>query len=356
MGGFQASFPTASLPLARPAPSGMVPFVSRKPDGQEVESTSNKGARMNQMSKFQRSWILFKSSVRIILQNKILLVFPILTLTLSFFILLFFLAPVALQKTGHGYVELDHWTAVGRTLFTSTAPPAPGAAEELQLKPLGIVYAYSLYFVCMFLATFFNVAFYHEILAALKGGSISISRGLGFALSKWKSILLWSLFAGLVGAIIRAIEEKLSFVGRFIVGLLGTAWSVACVFVIPVIIVEETTVNPFIMLKRSALTLKKTWGESLIGYVGLQFGSLLIFFISLFWFGAAIFLSVKLENYWILAVAGASWLVGVTAFAYLTSVAGQVYRCALFLYATEGTIPEPYNLELLQMAWKMKKS
>lgn len=311
---------------------------------------------MNQTSKFQRSWILFKSSVQIILQNKLLLIFPVLTLVLSFLILLFFLAPVALQQTGHSYGELDHWSAVGRTLFSSTPPQAPGGSEELHLKPVGLVYTYALYFVCMFLATFFNVAFYHEILAALKGGAVSLSRGLAFALSRWKSILLWSLFAGVVGAIIRAIEEKLSFVGRFIVGLLGTAWSVACVFVIPVIVVEEATANPLNMLKRSALTLKQTWGESLIGYVGLQFGSLLIFFASLFWFGVAIFLSVKLDNFWILAAAGASWLVGITAFVYLTSVAGQVYRCALFLYATEGTIPEPYNLELLQMAWKTKKS
>ena len=297
-----------------------------------------------------------RMSVGIILRNKILLVFPILTLTFSFFILLFFLAPVALQKTGHAYGEWSHWSAVGQSLFSSTAPATPGAQEDWHLKPLGIVYASILYLVCMFLATFFNVAFYHEILAALKGGAISISRGLSFASTKWKSILLWTLFAGLVGLIIRTLEERLSFIGRFIVGLLGTAWSVACVFVIPVIIEEETSVNPLHMLKRSALTLKKTWGESLIGYVGLQFGSLLIVLISLVWLGAAIFLSVKLENFWILAAAGAGWLVGITAFAYLTSVAGQVYRCALFLYAREGTIPEPYNLELLQLAWKRKKA
>src|SRR5258708_73054 len=49
---------------------------------------------------------------------------------------------------------------------------------------------------------------------------------------------------------------------------------------------------------------------------------------------------------WLLAAAGLVWLVSMIAFAYLTSVASQVYRCALFLYASEGTIPEPYSLEL----------
>jgi len=206
----------------------------------------------------------------------------------------------------------------------------------------------------MFLATFFNVAFYHEIMKALKGQSVSIRAGIGFACAKWKPILMWALFAGLVGLIIRTLEEKLSFFGQFIVGLIGLAWSVASVFVIPVIITEETTVNPVTMLKNSALTLKKTWGESLIGYLGLQFGGLLILLGSVVLFAGAIATSIWLNNFWILALSGLFWLMAVFTFAYVTSVASQVYRCALFVYASEGTVPEPYNLELLQMAWKVK--
>jgi hypothetical protein len=72
--------------------------------------------------------------------------------------------------------------------------------------------------------------------------------------------------------------------------------------------------------------------------------------------GGALAVSIWLNNYWILAVAGVVWLMGIFAFAYVTSVASQVYRCALFVYASEGTIAEPYNLELLQLAWKIKKS
>jgi hypothetical protein len=42
--------------------------------------------------------------------------------------------------------------------------------------------------------------------------------------------------------------------------------------------------------------------------------------------------------------------------AYVSGVAGHVYRCALFKYATEGAVPEPYSQDLLDMAWKVKKS
>jgi len=59
-----------------------------------------------------------------------------------------------------------------------------------------MVYLAFLYFVSMFFATFFNVAFYHEILVALAGQSVSIIRGLKFAGTKWKAVLMWALFAG----------------------------------------------------------------------------------------------------------------------------------------------------------------
>ena len=41
---------------------------------------------------------------------------------------------------------------------------------------------------------------------------------------------------------------------------------------------------------------------------------------------------------------------------YLTGVASQVYKGALYLYAAEGVIPAPYSREMLDMAWKFKKS
>src|SRR2546423_712526 len=126
---------------------------------------------MNPMSKFQRSWMLFKSSVFIVVKHKKLLLFPVLTLFLTGIILLFFLTPIALQKTGHSYGEFAHWKSVGQTMFVEDSAPAHqggrSTSVDLHLKPLGMVYAGGIYFVSMLLATFFNVAFYHEILKAL---------------------------------------------------------------------------------------------------------------------------------------------------------------------------------------------
>ena len=307
------------------------------------------------MNKLRRSWILFKCSVSIVLQNKKLLVFPILSFIFTMMILGFVITPVAFQPTGHSLGEGAHWKAVANTLFVAKSTAANPGRTDVTLKPVAVGISIGIYMVSMFLATFFNVAFFHQILQALRGNAVSVQAGLRFAISKISGIAMWSLFAGVIGLIIKTLEERLDLIGRIIMKLVGTAWSVASVFVIPVLIVEPS-INPVTVLRKSASTLKKTWGESLAGYLGLQFGGFLVLGFSILFIGGAIFASVALNNFWILAGAGIAWIFALIAFGYLTSVASQVYRCALFVYASEGTIPQPYNSELLEMAWKMKKA
>ncbi|HTG44423.1 MAG TPA: DUF6159 family protein, partial [Verrucomicrobiae bacterium] len=247
------------------------------------------------MEKLKRSWLLFKSSVHVITHNKTLLVFPILSFCLTALIILFFLTPVTFIKTGFRYDQLEHWKAVGQTFFTTHEVIKhvgdTRTSSELALKPMGMVLAGSLYLLCMFLATFFNVAFFHQIMSALRGGTVSVREGLKFAVSKLPSIILWSLFAGVIGLIIKTLEERVGLLGRIVLRLIGTAWSVASVFAVPVLILDPTK-NPIEILKKSALTLKKTWGESLAGYLGLQFGGGLVLIISLFFLGGAVALSI----------------------------------------------------------------
>jgi hypothetical protein len=169
------------------------------------------------------------------------------------------------------------------------------------------------------------------------------------------SILAWTLLAGAVGWIIRKIEERLPFAGRIVMGLIGMAWSVAAVFVIPVIIQEQPMRNPIKILRQSALTLKRTWGEGLIGYVGFSAGSAVIFMCSLLPLLLAVGIAVLLKSIWFTAIVGVVWLIGLFFLAYVSNVASQVYRCALYIYAAEGVVPEPYTRDLMDMAWRVKK-
>jgi hypothetical protein len=62
------------------------------------------------------------------------------------------------------------------------------------------------------------------------------------------------------------------------------------------------------------------------------------------------------EILWLIAITGVVWLFALVAWSYVTSVASQVYKGALYLYAAEGIVAEPYDREMLDMAWKFKKS
>ncbi|MGE3309466.1 MAG: DUF6159 family protein [Limisphaerales bacterium] len=311
--------------------------------------------RENKPGRFRRSWLLFKSSVRVIRENPKLLVFPIVIAACTLVITLFFIAPIALRPTGHSYFEAEHWQSIGDSLATAVAPTDHSESDGVGLTPAALAYLALLYFVSMFVATYFNVAFYNEILAALGGHPVSIGRGLRFAATRWKGVLVWSLFAGVVGLIIKAIEEKLDLVGRLVARVIGLAWSVTSIFAIPVLVREETSVNPMAMLRASARMLKRTWGEALIGYAGLTFGNLLIALASVLLLGGAVTLSIMVGNAWIIGVVAAVWLVGLIAWMYLASVAGHVYKCALFLFAADGVVAAPYDAAMLQSAWKFKK-
>jgi hypothetical protein len=284
------------------------------------------------------------------MEHKRLLVFPVIMIPVNLLALLFFIAPLAVWNTGYACFELEHWKAVCTLFGIQYSPETANQAYT----PLAYGYAAAIYLVSMFIATFFNVAFYNEILQALNGNTVSIRRGFGLAMAKWRAILTWSLLSGLVGVLIRAIEERLSFVGRWIVGLIGVAWSVASVFAIPVIIRDEKASNPLNCLRSSAVLLKKTWGEAAIGYLGLQIGHVSLLLGSLVLLGGATAVSVMLNNYWIIAGTGVLWLVTMIVAVYLLGVANHVYRAALFSYASEGVIPAAYDREMMDMAWKIK--
>ena len=331
------------------------------------------------ITKFKQSWQLFKASIAVTLRHRKLLWFPVLTTLLTAFIALFFLSavalPIVLHPTGYHLNQEQHWVALKDYYFpmpaTQPESPAPAAGASQALStlltgqsghptaahgfPWGSLVLLVVYFVSMFLATFFNVAFYSEIIAALDGRGVSFRRGLQTARSRLPSIFAWSLLAGVVGWLIRAIEQRLPLAGRIVTGLIGMAWSIAAVFAIPVIIQQQPMRNPIRILQQSAAMLKRTWGEGLIGYLGFSAGSMMIFMSSLLPLLLAGAFALLFKSVWLIIIAGVIWVLALLFMAYVSGVAGHVYRCALFKYATEGVVPEPYDQELLDMAWKVKK-
>jgi hypothetical protein len=129
---------------------------------------------------------------------------------------------------------------------------------------------------------------------------------------------------------------------------------VAAVFAIPVIIREDKSVNPLKFLKRSALMLKKTWGESLIGYLGIGFGGVVCVLGSLLLFAFPLGIAIALRSPWLIVAAVGLEVLGLIVVSYFLQIASQVYRCALFVYASEGVVPGPYDQDMMDLAWKVR--
>ena len=316
---------------------------------------------MSLRSRWTTSWSTFQAALSVMTREKKLLVFPAMTAGLMIVIAVFCLAPLLFWPTGHHLNEMAHWQAVGSSLTSMFIVDSAAAVSQHQqyhnttlvLSKTGYTYLGVAYFLSMFLVTFFNVAFFSEIIRALRGETVSIARGLRFAVQRWRPILLWSLVAGVIGFLIRMLSERLGLVGRIVISFIGLAWSVATVFAIPVLIMEPV-LNPFVILRQSAMTIKKTWGESLIGYLGFQLGGLVIVLSSLVLLSMVVVVAIGSQTPLLLGAGCVIWLIALIAFIYVTSVANRVFQCGLYLYASDGVVPEPFNQNMFNAAWKIK--
>ena len=164
------------------------------------------------MNKIKRSGKLLKAAFAVLFREKKLLLFPLVTSALVLVVAVFFIMPIIFYPTGHSVFTAEHWSALGNkathwfnlaTAQRHTSKSTPdeitssmgGTSQLLAGHPWMAAASALLYFISMFLATFSNVAFYHEIIQALNGNAVSIRRGFRFAMTRWKAVLLWSLFA-----------------------------------------------------------------------------------------------------------------------------------------------------------------
>ena len=123
------------------------------------------------MGKITRSWIIFKNSLTILKANKKLLLFPV--LSTGFIVLLAILIFSSVFAAGFFVPNesAEKLSATTQQSSVQTNAPAVNPAEskvESFSRPVEIILLFAAYFVSVFMATFFNTAFYSEILHGLK--------------------------------------------------------------------------------------------------------------------------------------------------------------------------------------------
>lgn len=267
------------------------------------------------MGKIGRGWQLTKMSLRVIRKDKEILIFPVLSGLITILILGSFIAGMFLSG---GLIGFDNPS--NNWIF--------------------YVFFAVFYFVSFFVAIFFNACIIGCATIRMNGGDPTVKDGIRIASQNIGRILAWALIAATVGLIIRAIQERVGILGRFILGAIGVAWTIVTYFVVPVLIYEQ--IGPWGAVKRSASILKKTWGEALVGNlgVGIIFGLLAIPGL------LVIFLGVYGIFAWGVAVGIALFAIAIVyllVIAVVGSAAEAVLVAALYRFATSGKVSEDFQ-------------
>jgi hypothetical protein len=272
-------------------------------------------AEVEPMGRIGRGWQLAKMSLRVIRKDKEILVFPVLSGIITLLIL------------GSFFVG---------TFFTVGISGLEDSSSSWVFYAFFIVF----YFVAFFVSIFFNAAIIGCAMIRMDGGDPTVKDGLRIAGQNVSSILKWALFAATVGLIIRAIQERVGFIGKLIMGAIGVAWTIVTYFVVPVLIYEH--LGPWAAVKRSASILKGTWGEALVGNLGLG----AIFFLAMLPGIFILVLGIYGFVAWGLA-AGiailAMAIVYILMIGIIASAAQAVLVAALYRFATTGQVSEEFQ-------------
>jgi hypothetical protein len=114
-------------------------------------------------------------------------------------------------------------------------------------------------------STYCNVALLRMAQARFDGRHCSMGAGFRAANRRLPQILGWSLVAVVVGFILSQLVERIPFGGWILSLLGGIAWSLATMFAVPVLAVEDA--GPIEAPKRSLEIFRARWGEGIIGNI-----------------------------------------------------------------------------------------
>ena len=289
--------------------------------------------------RIQRGWDIVRASATVLRQHPKLILLPVasgLALAVLF-----------------GLVAL---TVVSRT---NTEELQTYAVQIDTNNPLMYVVAFAVYFVCSFVAIFFNSALIFCALQAFAGQTPSLKAGLSQAVSRLPQILAWALVAATVGLLLNTLQnflrDRLGFLGSLLGGLLEFSWAIVTAFVVPVVVVEGA--GPVEAVKRSTAILRKTWGEQLAGGAGMGAISFLLMLplLPLVFIGMAMFGSDNTAGPIAFGTLAAFAVAYIMALSLVFSTLGSIFRTGTYVYATTGEAPAVFGQAMMQSAFRPKK-
>jgi hypothetical protein len=263
-----------------------------------------------------RSIALFRTSWSLLMDDKKLLVFPLLSGIISLIVLATFILPLIIGQFLGG-------------LFFYIA-------------------LFAFYLVSYFVVIFFNTALISCVNARLQGKEMSVSEGISNAFRHVTPILGWALLSATVGIILNLLRERGGFFGQIASAIAGGAWGLVTFFVVPVLILEDKGV--FDAIRESTSMIRKTWGETIIGS-----GSIMLVFVLIGIVGfLGVLATLLLGSSAVFLIALVLFIGFVIVLAVLAAAMQGIFVTALYTYAKTGTVPSAFNRDQIQNAFVPK--
>ncbi|MGH7241783.1 MAG: DUF6159 family protein, partial [Candidatus Saccharimonadales bacterium] len=272
-------------------------------------------------------WALFKASLSILNGNRYLLRYLLMTGVWVFGITAVFIA-----------IYIVFYEAIFQNNYSNS------------FKPIGYVFMFLDYLLIYFFINLYAAGLTANVFDIFKGQRKPYAEYMRIAWSKAPAILVFSIIEAIIGMILRLIAERSRLAVRIIVWLVGTAWSLATLFVIP-IIVNSDKPSGVRSIKESIGFFKQTWGENITAKTTVNAPlfliqlALLVGFSLLEW---PVIMTGSMTLFWIFFIT--YWSVMITL-AVIGSFANSLVNIALYFFATQHEVPPAFSAELLNQVF-----
>ena len=259
-------------------------------------------------SSIERSWKLAQQSWALLMKDKELLLFPVLSGVTVLLVMASLILPTA---------ALGLWTQarIGFPLF---------------------IPAFFFYFVSSTIVIFFNAAMVSAVQIRMRGGDPTLMDGLRGAWRRIGSILAYAAIAATVGLILRMLRERGGVMGRIAAFFGGLGWALATYVAVPVLVAEG--VGPIDAIQRSARLIRNTWGHQVAGHVGFGLVQTLVGLAIVVACAPLVALSIQ-GGFWPLTVAvGALGVAALVTSTIIFSALTTIYQTAVHRYAVTGDV------------------
>lgn len=274
------------------------------------------------------SWELVKASWRVLLADKELIVFPVVSMIGAILVTATFIVPAILGN-----------------VFSNVTAGEQGA------RIVAAVIAFLFYVVLYTVIFYCNTALVGAALIRLRGGDPTVSDGFRIANEHLGSIFVYALISATVGMILRWVRDR-GILGRIAAGFFGLAWNVATYLVVPILVTEK--ISPVDAIKRSTALLRRTWGEQIVGNIGIGAVSGLVM-VLLFIAGIPLMIVAFATNTMAIIVSLAViWVLALIAVGLISSALNGIYTAAVYQFATSGSGGAYFEENQIRNAFRLK--